>query len=60
MSLKSDQLEILLSVKFLTKEVQTPKESIGTWLMCMVIVAESIPQWQNVQQNLNAGETLRR
>ena len=24
---------------------------------CMVIVAQSIPQWQSGQQNLNMGET---
>ena len=33
------------------------KKSIGAWLMCMVIVAQSIPQWQSGQQNLNVGET---
>ena len=39
------------------RRVQRPKKSIGAWLMCMVIVAQSIPQWQSGQQNLNMGET---
>ena len=31
----------------------------GIWLMCMVIVAQSIPQWQSCQQNLNVGHDPR-
>ena len=39
------------------RRVQRPKKSISAWLMCMVIVAQSIPQWQSGQQNLNVVET---
>ena len=37
------------------RKVQKPKKSIRAWLMCMVIVAQSIPQWQSGQQNLKRG-----
>ena len=55
--MESQNIEFRAVIKFLTKEVQRPKKSIGAWLMCMVIVAQSIPQWQSGQQNLNVGET---
>ena len=35
-----------------------PTKSIGVWPMCMVMEAQSIPQWQIDQQNLIVGETL--
>ena len=34
------------------KVVQTPMKSIGECLMCMVMVAQSIPQWLSGQHNL--------
>ena len=49
--MESQNIEFRAVIKFLTKK------SIGAWLMCMVIVAQSIPQWQSGQQNLNMGET---
>ena len=49
--MESQIIEFRVVVKFLTKRVQTPKKTIGAWLMCMVIVAQSILQWQGGQQN---------
>ena len=54
--MKSQNIEFRAVIKFL-RRVQRPKKSIGAWLVCMVIVAQSIPQWQSGQQNLNVGET---
>ena len=54
--MESQNIEFRAVIKFLTKEGAKAKE-IGAWLLCMVIVAQSIPQRQNAQQNLNVGET---
>ena len=53
--MESQNIEFRAVIKFLTKE--GAKKSIGAWLMCMVIVAQSTTQWQSGQQNLNVGET---
>ena len=50
--MESQNIEFRAVIKFLTKEDAKTKE-----IHCMVIVAQSIPQWQSGQQNLNVGET---
>ena len=45
--MESQNIEFRAFINFLTKE--RPKKSIGAWLICMVIVAQSIPQWQRGQ-----------
>ena len=52
--MESQNIEFRTVIKILTKG---PKKSLGAWLMCMVIVAQSITQWQSGQQNVNVGET---
>ena len=56
--MESQNIELRAVMKFLTKEGAKAKKSISAWLMCMVIVAQSIPQWQSGQQNLNVGKSL--
>ena len=55
--MESQNIESSAVIKFLTKEGAKAKEIHCAWLMCMVIVAQSSPQWQSGQQNLNVGET---
>ena len=55
--MESQNIEFRAVIKFLTKGGAKAKEISGAWLMCMVIVAQSIPQWQSGQQNLNVGKT---
>ena len=54
--MESQNIEFRAVVKFLTKEGVNPKKYISAWLMCMVIVAQSIPQQHSSQQNLTMGE----
>ena len=57
--MESQNIEFRAVIKFLTKEGAKAKEIHRRMadVMCMVIVAQSIPQWQSGQQNLNVGET---
>ena len=55
--MESQNIEFRAVIKFLTKEGAKAKEIHRRMAMCMVIVAQSIPQWQSGQQNLNVGET---
>ena len=54
--MESQNIEFRVVIKFFTKEGAKDKEIISAWLMCMVIIAQSIPQWQSGQQNLKVGK----
>ena len=53
--MESQNIEFRAVIKFLTKRVQRPKKSIGACLMCMVIIAQSIPQWQKWSAEFKRG-----
>ena len=56
--MESQNIEFRAVIKFLTKEGAKAKEIHRCMAdVYMVIVAQSIPQWQSSQQNLNVGET---
>ena len=55
--MESQNIEFRAVIKFLTKEGAKAKEIHRRMADVMVIVAQSIPQWQSGQQNLNVGET---
>ena len=54
--MESQNIKFRAIIKFLTKQGAKAKE-IHRHMAYMVIVAQSIPQWQSGQQNLNVGET---
>ena len=55
--MESENIEFRAVIKFLTKEGAMTKKSISAWLMGMVIIAQSNPQWQSGQQSLNVDKT---
>ena len=56
--MESQTIEFRAVLSSSLRRVQRPKTSIGAWLMCMVIVAQSIPQWQSAAECKCGRESL--